>query len=151
MEQWLSTCMTLLLFNQSGTFVWGTGQAGKQLWWFGVTFTLEKEPLVDRAHRVPLPKPKPGDRPPHAIVAALDCADVLRKTRELQRIKLRIMTISIFTDNTAKTALARADLKMSVGNYAISVFFIQPGCASPTEVCNGISHRQRRLGLSSER
>lgn len=65
---------------------------------------------MDRAHRVPLPKPKPGDRPPHAIVAALDCADVLRKTRELQRIKLRIMTISIFTDNTAKTALARADL-----------------------------------------
>ncbi|CAL8308006.1 unnamed protein product [Merluccius merluccius] len=35
-------------------------------------FTLEKEPLVDRAHRTLMPKPKPGDRPPrYSAEAAL--------------------------------------------------------------------------------
>lgn len=74
-------------------------------------FTLEKEPLVDRAHRTLAPKPKPGERP-RAIVARLhyytDCANILKKARELQRIKLHNMTISVFPDYTAKTARARA-------------------------------------------
>lgn len=74
-------------------------------------FTLEKESLVDRAHRALMPKPKPGDRP-HVIVTKLhyytDCADILRKARELQRIKLRNMTISVFPYHTTKTARARA-------------------------------------------
>lgn len=74
-------------------------------------FKLDKEPLVDKAHRSLMPKPKPGDRP-RAIVAKLhyytDCADILRKARELQRIKIRNMTISVFPDYSAKTARARA-------------------------------------------
>uniref|UniRef100_A0A3B5ARW6 L1 transposable element RRM domain-containing protein n=1 Tax=Stegastes partitus TaxID=144197 RepID=A0A3B5ARW6_9TELE len=74
-------------------------------------FALGKEPLVERAHRVLMPKPKPGDRP-RAIVAKLhydmDCAGILRKARELQRIKVRNMTISVFPDYTPKTARARA-------------------------------------------
>uniref|UniRef100_A0A3P8TKB0 L1 transposable element RRM domain-containing protein n=1 Tax=Amphiprion percula TaxID=161767 RepID=A0A3P8TKB0_AMPPE len=74
-------------------------------------FKLDKEPLVDRAHRALMPKPRPVDRP-HAIVAKLhyptDCSDILRRARELQRIKVRNMTISIFPDHTAKTARARA-------------------------------------------
>lgn len=74
-------------------------------------FKLDKEPLVDRAHRSLMPKPKPGDRP-RAIVARLhyytDCADILRKARELQRIKIRNMTISVFPDYSPKTARARA-------------------------------------------
>lgn len=73
-------------------------------------FKLDKEPLVDRAHRSLMPKPRPGDRP-RAIVAKLhyytDCSNILRKARELQRIKIRNMTISIFPDHTAKTARAR--------------------------------------------
>ncbi|ROL45337.1 LINE-1 type transposase domain-containing protein 1 [Anabarilius grahami] len=74
-------------------------------------FTLEKEPFVDRAHRTLAPKPKPGECP-CAIVARLhyytDCANILKKSRELQRIKLHNMTISVFPDYTAKTARARA-------------------------------------------
>ena len=74
-------------------------------------FKLDKEPLVDRAHRSLMAKPKPGDRP-RAIVAKLhyfrDCSDILRKARELQRIKIRNMTISVFPDHTAKTVRARA-------------------------------------------
>lgn len=74
-------------------------------------FQLEKEPLVDRAHRVLLPKPRPGDRP-RAIVARLhyysDCLCILRKAKELQRIKIRGMAISVFPDHTPKTARARA-------------------------------------------
>lgn len=66
---------------------------------------------MDRAHRAPMPKPKPGDRP-RAIVAKLhyytDCADILRKARELQRRKLRNLTIFVFPDHTAKMARARA-------------------------------------------
>uniref|UniRef100_A0A3B4Z3R3 L1 transposable element RRM domain-containing protein n=1 Tax=Stegastes partitus TaxID=144197 RepID=A0A3B4Z3R3_9TELE len=74
-------------------------------------FALGKEPLVERAHWVLMPKPKPGDRP-RAIVAKLhydmDCAGILRKARELQRIEVRNMTISVFPDYTPKTARARA-------------------------------------------
>lgn len=74
-------------------------------------FGREKEPLLDRAHRTLQPKPKPGDRP-RAIVARLhyysDCADILRRARELKRIKVGGMTISVFPDHTAKIARARA-------------------------------------------
>uniref|UniRef100_A0A8C5HK84 Transposase element L1Md-A101/L1Md-A102/L1Md-A2 n=1 Tax=Gouania willdenowi TaxID=441366 RepID=A0A8C5HK84_GOUWI len=74
-------------------------------------FDLEKEPLVDRAHRSLMPKPKPGDRP-RAIVARLhyftDCSDILKKARERQRINIRDMSISVFPDHTTKTARARA-------------------------------------------
>uniref|UniRef100_A0A3Q1GC67 L1 transposable element RRM domain-containing protein n=1 Tax=Acanthochromis polyacanthus TaxID=80966 RepID=A0A3Q1GC67_9TELE len=74
-------------------------------------FKLDKEPIVDRAHRALRPKPKPGEHP-RAIIAKLhyytDCADILRKARELQRIKVRNMTISVFPDHTARTARARA-------------------------------------------
>uniref|UniRef100_A0A672IKM2 L1 transposable element RRM domain-containing protein n=1 Tax=Salarias fasciatus TaxID=181472 RepID=A0A672IKM2_SALFA len=74
-------------------------------------FQLDKEPLVDRAHRSLMPKPKPGDRP-RAIVAKLhyftDCSDILKKARELQRINIHNMTISVFPDHTTKTARARA-------------------------------------------
>lgn len=74
-------------------------------------FALAKLPLVDRAHRSLASKPGPGERP-RAIVARLhyysDCADILRKARELQRINIRDMSISIFPDYTAKTARARA-------------------------------------------
>lgn len=73
-------------------------------------FRLDKEPLVDRAHQALMPKPKPGDRP-RAIVAKLhyytDYSDILRKARELQRIKVRNTTISVFPDHTARTARAR--------------------------------------------
>ncbi|KAL7395108.1 hypothetical protein ABVT39_010257 [Epinephelus coioides] len=73
-------------------------------------FSLNEEPLVDRAHRSLMPKPKPGERP-CAIVAKLhyfsDCSIILKKARELQRVKLCNMTISIFPDHSARTA-ARA-------------------------------------------
>lgn len=71
------------------------------------TLRLDKELLADRAHRALMPKPKPGERP-HTIVVRLhystDCSDILRKARELQQIKVRNMTISVFPDHTAKTA-----------------------------------------------
>lgn len=72
---------------------------------------LEKEPLVDRAHRTLQPKPKPGERP-RAIVARLhyhtDCVEILRRARAQQRIKIGDMTFSIFPDHTPRTARARA-------------------------------------------
>lgn len=74
-------------------------------------FSLDKEPLVDRSHRTLQPKPKPGDRP-RAIVCRLhyysDCVNILRRARELQRIKVGNMTLSVFPDYTAKVARARA-------------------------------------------
>lgn len=74
-------------------------------------FKLEKEPLVDRAHRTLAPKPRTGERPRAMIVRLhyyADCARILQKARELQRIKMHNMTISVFPDHTAKTARARA-------------------------------------------
>lgn len=72
---------------------------------------LDEEPLVDRSHRTLQPKPKPGERP-RAIVCKLhyysDCVDILRRAREMQRIKVGASTISIFPDYTAKVARARA-------------------------------------------
>uniref|UniRef100_A0A668TBT9 L1 transposable element RRM domain-containing protein n=1 Tax=Oreochromis aureus TaxID=47969 RepID=A0A668TBT9_OREAU len=74
-------------------------------------FDLAEEPLLDRAHRTLAPKPKTGERP-HPIVARLhyytDCVKILSRARELQRIKVNNMTISVFPDYTAKTARARA-------------------------------------------
>lgn len=73
-------------------------------------FTLTEHPLVDRAHRAG-PKPGTGGHP-RAIVARLhyysDCTSILKKARELQRIKLNNITISVFPDHTAKVARARA-------------------------------------------
>ncbi|CAG6018144.1 unnamed protein product [Menidia menidia] len=74
-------------------------------------FELEKEPLVDRTHRTVAPKPNPNERP-RAIVARMHnyavCAKILQKARKLQQIKMRNMTMSVFPDHNAKTALARA-------------------------------------------
>lgn len=74
-------------------------------------FQLGKEPLVDRAHRTLAPKPNTGERP-RAMVVKLhyyaDCARILQKARELQRVQINNMTISVFPDHTAKTARARA-------------------------------------------
>uniref|UniRef100_A0AAV2J2L7 Uncharacterized protein n=1 Tax=Knipowitschia caucasica TaxID=637954 RepID=A0AAV2J2L7_KNICA len=74
-------------------------------------FSLTKAPLVDRAHRSLAPKPGPGERP-RAIVARLhyytDAVNILHKARELQRIKMRDMNISVFPDYTSKTAKAHA-------------------------------------------
>uniref|UniRef100_A0AAZ1XGH6 L1 transposable element RRM domain-containing protein n=1 Tax=Oreochromis aureus TaxID=47969 RepID=A0AAZ1XGH6_OREAU len=74
-------------------------------------FQLGKEPLVDRGHRTLAPKPIIGERP-RAMVVKLhyyaDCARILQKARELQRVQINNMTISVFPDHTAKTARARA-------------------------------------------
>ncbi|CAI5669521.1 unnamed protein product [Oreochromis niloticus] len=74
-------------------------------------FDLAEELLLDRAHRTLAPKPKTGERP-RPIVARLhyytDCVKILSRARELQRIKVNNMTISVFPDYTAKTARARA-------------------------------------------
>ncbi|XP_053493902.1 uncharacterized protein LOC128615675 [Ictalurus furcatus] len=74
-------------------------------------FKLDKEPLLDRAHRTLQPKPKPGERP-RPIIARLhchaDCVDILRWARAQQRMKVGDMVISIFPDHTAKIARARA-------------------------------------------
>lgn len=72
---------------------------------------LEKEPVVDRAHRSLQPKPKSGERP-RPLIAHLhyyaDCVDILRRARAQQRIKVKNSTISIFPNLTARTAKARA-------------------------------------------
>uniref|UniRef100_A0A9J7ZW30 Transposase element L1Md-A101/L1Md-A102/L1Md-A2 n=1 Tax=Cyprinus carpio carpio TaxID=630221 RepID=A0A9J7ZW30_CYPCA len=74
-------------------------------------FQLDKEPILDRAHRSLQAKPKPGERP-RPIIARLhyhtDCVDILRRARAQQRIKVGDMAIHIFPDHTAKTARARA-------------------------------------------
>ncbi|CAG6006997.1 unnamed protein product [Menidia menidia] len=74
-------------------------------------FGFAEEPLVDRAHRIPIPKPKAGERP-RPIVAKLhyytDCVKILSKARELQRIKMNGMTIFVFPDYAVRTARARA-------------------------------------------
>uniref|UniRef100_A0A3B5RDH1 L1 transposable element RRM domain-containing protein n=1 Tax=Xiphophorus maculatus TaxID=8083 RepID=A0A3B5RDH1_XIPMA len=74
-------------------------------------FGFAEEPLLDRAHRIPIPKPKAGERP-RPIVAKLhyysDCVKILSKARELQRIKMNGTTIFVFPDYTVRTARARA-------------------------------------------
>lgn len=72
------------------------------------TLKLEKEPLVDRAHRTLQPKPKPGERP-RPIIARLhyhtDCVDILRKARAQQRMKFGDTSFSIFPDHTGPSRL----------------------------------------------
>lgn len=72
---------------------------------------LDKEPLLDRAHRSAQPRPRPDERP-RPIIARFhyytDCADVLRRAREGQRFGAGNVRISIFPDHTAKVARARA-------------------------------------------
>lgn len=74
-------------------------------------FGLEKEPVVDRAHRSLQARPKLGERP-RPIIARLhyytDCADILRRARAKQRVTVGDSTISVFPDYTARTAKARA-------------------------------------------
>ncbi|KAF4073207.1 hypothetical protein AMELA_G00256310 [Ameiurus melas] len=74
-------------------------------------FGLEKEPVLDRSNRTLQPKPKSGERP-RAIVCRFhhhsDCVDILRRARELQQIKARDLTISVFPDYTVKIARTRA-------------------------------------------
>ncbi|KAI4898502.1 hypothetical protein NFI96_008802 [Prochilodus magdalenae] len=74
-------------------------------------FSLDKCPLVDRAHRSLAPKPRSGE-PPRPIIARLhyygDCADILKIARRQQRVSASNMTFSVFPDFTAKVAKARA-------------------------------------------
>ncbi|CAG5865838.1 unnamed protein product [Menidia menidia] len=74
-------------------------------------FKLEKEPLVDRAHRTLQPRPKPGERP-RPIVIRLhyhsDCVDILGRARSQQRIMFGDTRFSVFPDHTPRTARARA-------------------------------------------
>uniref|UniRef100_A0A087YPT0 L1 transposable element RRM domain-containing protein n=1 Tax=Poecilia formosa TaxID=48698 RepID=A0A087YPT0_POEFO len=74
-------------------------------------FGFAEEPLLDRAHCIPIPKPKAGERP-RPIIAKLhyytDCVKILSKAREQQRIMVNGMTIFVFPDYTARTARARA-------------------------------------------
>lgn len=74
-------------------------------------FNLDKEPVVDRAHRSLNAKPKPGERP-RPVIARLhyytDCIDILQRAKTQQRIRVGDSTISIFPDHTARTARARA-------------------------------------------
>ncbi|CAL9692131.1 unnamed protein product [Knipowitschia caucasica] len=74
-------------------------------------FNLDKDPVIDRAHRSMIPTPKHGERP-RPVIARLhyytDCADILQRARTRQRIRLQDSTISVFPDLTAKTAKARA-------------------------------------------
>lgn len=74
-------------------------------------FQLEKEPLVDRAHRTLQPRPKPGERPRPIVVRMhyhSDCVDILRRARTQQRITVGGTRISVFPDHTSRTARARA-------------------------------------------
>lgn len=74
-------------------------------------FKLDKEPVVDRAHRSLNPKPRPGERP-RPVIARLhyygDCVDILQRARNEQRVRIGDSTISVFPDHTARTAKARA-------------------------------------------
>ncbi|KAL7858911.1 hypothetical protein SRHO_G00140580 [Serrasalmus rhombeus] len=73
--------------------------------------SLEKSPLVDRAHRSLAPRPKP-DGPPRPIIVRLhyfeDCARILREARNRPRITFSDMNLSIYPDLTSKVAKARA-------------------------------------------
>lgn len=74
-------------------------------------FDLEKETVLDRSHRTLQPKHKPGERPRASVCRVhchSDCVVVLRHARELQQIKVRDLTVSVFPDHTAKLAQARA-------------------------------------------
>ncbi|KAL6455425.1 hypothetical protein MHYP_G00361270 [Metynnis hypsauchen] len=73
--------------------------------------SLEKSPLVDRAHRSLAPRPKP-DGPPRPIIVKLhyfeDCVRILREARNRPRITFSDMNLSIYPDLTSKVAKARA-------------------------------------------
>lgn len=66
-------------------------------------FQLDKDPILDRAHRTLQAKPKSGERP-RPIIARLhyhtDCADILRRARAQHRKKvgdMAIHTVSFLT------------------------------------------------------
>ena len=71
---------------------------------------LDKEPLIDRAHRSLGPK-KPGGKP-RAIVAKLhyyqECAQILRRARIRGQLRFNGESITIFPDYTTAVAKARA-------------------------------------------
>ncbi|XP_049325480.1 uncharacterized protein LOC103022636 [Astyanax mexicanus] len=73
--------------------------------------SLEKSPLVDRAHRSLAPRPKP-DEPPRPIIVKLhyfeDCVRILREARNRPCITFSDMNLSIYPDLTSKVAKARA-------------------------------------------
>lgn len=76
-----------------------------------VAFDLEKEPVIDRAHRSLNPTPGPGGRPRPVIVRLhyyANCADILQRAKTRQRIRYQDSTISVFPDYTTRTAKARA-------------------------------------------
>ncbi|CAG6007005.1 unnamed protein product, partial [Menidia menidia] len=90
-------------------------------------FGFAEEPLVDRAHRIPIPKPKAGERP-CPIVAKLhyytDCVKILSKARELHRIKMNGRPEH---EQPLQTAVAGSVAFRGSG----SACFIRPGCGLP--------------------
>uniref|UniRef100_A0A3Q2DIQ2 L1 transposable element RRM domain-containing protein n=1 Tax=Cyprinodon variegatus TaxID=28743 RepID=A0A3Q2DIQ2_CYPVA len=112
-------------------------------------FGFAEEPLVDRAHRIPIPKPKAGERP-RPIVAKLhyytDCVKILSKARELQRIKMNGMTIFVFPDYTVRTARARAaftDCRRQLRGIE-GVWF---GLLHPMKLSINLSYQQLMISL----
>lgn len=79
-------------------------------------FELDREPLLDRAHRGFQRKPEPGDKRepgPRVVVAKChyfsDCMDILKKARERGKpVVVGRMKISVFPDHTAKISKDRA-------------------------------------------
>uniref|UniRef100_A0A3B3T8J5 L1 transposable element RRM domain-containing protein n=1 Tax=Paramormyrops kingsleyae TaxID=1676925 RepID=A0A3B3T8J5_9TELE len=74
-------------------------------------FGLDKEPVLNRSHRVSLSKPKDASRPRPLVVRFhyyTDCAYILRRAKEQRQLKVRGWAISIFPDFTAGVARARA-------------------------------------------
>ncbi|KAL7850030.1 hypothetical protein SRHO_G00193790 [Serrasalmus rhombeus] len=76
-------------------------------------FSMDKSPLVDRAHRSLAPRPKPNE-PPRPIIVKLhyfeDCARILKEARSRQRISSAGMRFFVYPDFTPKVAKARAAL-----------------------------------------
>ncbi|KAL3981282.1 alpha-1,3-mannosyl-glycoprotein beta-1,2-N-acetylglucosaminyltransferase [Sarotherodon galilaeus] len=115
-------------------------------------FQLGKEPLVDRAHRTLASKPNTGERP-RAMVVKLhyyaDCARILQKARELQRVQINNMTISVFPDHPATTVRAHAAFNDVRRRFVASResdlgSSIRPGYGSHIRECSVTSFRRRR-------
>ncbi|KAI4876849.1 hypothetical protein NFI96_011082, partial [Prochilodus magdalenae] len=74
-------------------------------------FSLEKSPLVDRAHRSLAPRPGPSE-PPRPIIVKLhyfeDCARILKEARSRQRTISSGVRFFVYPDFTPKVAKARA-------------------------------------------
>lgn len=75
------------------------------------TLKLDKEPLLDLAHRTSQPKPRAGERP-RPIIARFHYysarENVLQRARECRQSYAGSSKISVFPDHTARVARARA-------------------------------------------